>query len=72
MDRVRRRRRRLARKAFRFTVLNLMTAAVMIPLAITILNEVTKSRGVTAVGSEYLFIAILWYGAYRLIEWVLR
>lgn len=48
------------------------TAMIMIPLSLAILNEVAKVRGDIEVGGEYLFMALLWYEIYRLIEWLFR
>lgn len=64
--------RRLLWKIIWYVLLHMATAMIMIPLSLAILNEVAKVRGDIEVGGEYLFMALLWYEIYRLIEWLFR
>lgn len=62
----------LRRQRKRYTISILSTLAIMIPFSIFLLNELFRSRGCLAVGSEPVFLALMGYGIFKFTYWIFR
>lgn len=62
----------LRRQRRRKTISILSTMTIMIPFSIFLLNELYRSRGCLAVGSEPVLLGLMGYGIYKLTYWIFR